>query len=101
MPRKGTIKTIFPSREAPASGRGASLSNRLERHVGRPILAHVPCEGADKVESDDPLETKHHRLYREYSNFMNRLPKRTDIFKGMRNENCKIIKPWGKTCQAP
>jgi hypothetical protein len=44
---------------------------------------------------------KDHRLYHEYANFMNRLPKRTDIFKGIRNENNKkIIKPLRKTCQA-
>ena len=62
---------------------------------------HASCERAEKVESEDLLETKDHRLYREYANFMNRLPKRTDILKGIRNENYKrIIKPLGKTCQA-
>jgi len=69
--------------------------------VGHPVLTDASCERTDKVESEDLLEMKHHRLYREYSNFMNRLPKRTYIFKGMGNENYKIIKPLGKICQAP
>jgi hypothetical protein len=44
--------------------RGASLSNRLEGHVGHPILTDASCERKDKVESEDLLEMKHHRLYR-------------------------------------
>jgi hypothetical protein len=45
-------------------GQGASLSNRLEGHVGHPVLTDASCERTDKVESEDLLEMKHHRLYR-------------------------------------
>jgi hypothetical protein len=56
---------------------------------------------ADRVEPRTFLEMKLLPLYREYSNFIIRLPKRTDIFMGTGDEDKKIIKPRGKTCQAP
>jgi hypothetical protein len=63
---------------------------------GHRVLTDASCERADKVESEDPPETKDSRLYRGYSDFMNRLPKRTDIFKGIGIENYKKYKTSGK-----
>jgi hypothetical protein len=59
--------------------------------MGQSVLTNASCERADKVESEDLFEIKHHPRYRQYFNFSNRLPNGKDFFKGIGNESREII----------